>query len=91
VIGNNFLVDTNIIIEVFDGNQEIADKINETPRFYISTIILGELHIGINRVSNKAKHLKKLNLFLDLCDILIVDAETSKYFGEITASQTIFG
>jgi len=27
--GNNLLPDTNIIIEVFDGNKDIADKINK--------------------------------------------------------------
>lgn len=86
MIGINLLIDTNIIIDVFDGNLEIADKIDQNSPFYISTIILGELYIGINRVTNKTKHLKKLDLFLNLCEILSIDAETSRYYGEITAS-----
>ena len=63
--GNNLLLDTNIVIEVFDGNKSIADKINKLSGFYISSIVLGELYIGINRVANKAKHLKKLTGFLE--------------------------
>ena len=86
MIGNNLLIDTNIIIEIFEGNTEIADKINAAAGILISTIVLGELYIGINRVSNKAKHLKKLDSFLSLCEILDIDAETSKHYGEITAS-----
>lgn len=65
--GSKLLLDTNIIIEVFDGNKEIADKINKLSRFYVPAIVLGELYTGINRVTNKAKHLKKLTDFLTLC------------------------
>ncbi len=85
MIGNSFLLDTNIMIEVFDGNKDIADNIHKLPVFYISSIVLGELYIGINRVSNKAKHLKKLNDFLKLCTVLDIDSTTSKHYGEIVA------
>lgn len=61
--GNNYCLDTNIVIEVFSGNMDIANKVNQLGDFYIPTIVLGELYIGINRVINKTKHLKKLNDF----------------------------
>ncbi|MDQ6610440.1 MAG: PIN domain-containing protein [Bacteroidota bacterium] len=48
--GNNLLLDTNIIIEVFDGNKDIADKISKLQMFYVPSIVLGELYIGISRV-----------------------------------------
>lgn len=77
------LLDTNIVIEVFDGNKIIADKIDKLPEFYITSIVLGELYIGVNRVTNKAKHLKKLNDFLNLCTVLEVDSATAVHYGEI--------
>ena len=80
--GNKYLLDTSIVIEVFDGNKEIADKINDLPEFYISSVVLGELYIGINRVTNKSKHLKKLTDFLKLCTVLDADSTTAKYYGE---------
>ena len=83
--GNNLLLDTNIIIEVFDGNKAIADKIDKLSTFYISSVVLGELYIGINRVVNKEKHLKKLQNFLQLCFVLNVDSTTAIYYGEIIA------
>ena len=85
MIGNNFLVDTNIVIEVFKGNIEIADYLYKLPDIYISSIALGELYTGINRVSNRAKHLKRLNDFLKLTTILIVDGETAAIYGELIA------
>lgn len=86
MIGNNILLDTNIVIEVFDGNKDVADKINKLPTFYLTSIVLGELYIGVNRVTNKAKHLKKVNDFLKLCTVLDVDSTTAVYYGEIVAA-----
>lgn len=73
MIGNSVFLDTNIVIEIFEGNKLFADKLYEIPKLYISSIVLGELYVGVNRVANKAKHLKKLNKFLKLC--IIVDAD----------------
>ena len=84
--GSKFLLDTNIIIEIFDGNKKIADKLIKFPGFFISAVVLGELYIGVNRVANKAKHLKKLNDFLELCTVLNSDRVTAKYYGEIVSN-----
>ena len=61
--GNKIFLDSNIVIEVFSGNKNIADKIHELPDFYISAIVLGELYVGINRVVNKKKAFKQTLLF----------------------------
>jgi tRNA(fMet)-specific endonuclease VapC len=84
--GNKTFLDSNIIIEIFAGNKAIADKTNELPTFYISSIVLGEHYVGINRVINKNKHLNKLTAFLEMCTILDVDQTTAQFFGEITAA-----
>jgi tRNA(fMet)-specific endonuclease VapC len=83
--GNNYLLDTNIVIEIFDGNKKYADKIYKLNNFYLHSIVVGELYTGVNRVKNKANHLKKLLQLLDLCTVLNVDKETSKYYGETIA------
>ena len=80
------LLDTNIIIEVLNGNQKIADKINGLGSFSISSVVLGELYIGINRVANRPKHLKILNDFIGLCTVLDIDKETAMHYGELIAA-----
>ena len=85
MIGNKILLDTNIVIKVFEGNQLIASKIDKLQGFYIPAIVLGKLHVGINRVVNKAKHLKMLHKFLALSTVIAIDEETAKYYGEIIA------
>ena len=83
--GNNVLVDICILIEIFKGNKEIADFLNNLPLFFISTIALGELYIGINRVVNKSKHTRKLNEFLKIATVLNVDIESAAIYGKIVA------
>jgi tRNA(fMet)-specific endonuclease VapC len=84
--GGNFLLDTNIIIEVFNGNKQYADKIHKLNVIYVPSIVLGELYVGINRVINKTKHLKMLNDFLLLCTIIDVDKQTAKQYGALVAA-----
>ncbi len=76
----------NIVIEVFKGDKLIAGKIDKLKSFYIPAIVLGELYVGINRVVNKAKHLKMLHKFLELSTVISIDEETTKYYGEIVAA-----
>ena len=63
----------------------MADKINEQPAVYLSSVVLGELLVGINRVTNKSKHTKKLNDFLKICTVLDVDSVTANHYGIIFA------
>jgi tRNA(fMet)-specific endonuclease VapC len=84
--GSNYLLYTNIVIEIFDGNKMFADKISKLGGFYLPSIVLGELYTGVNRVSNKGKHLKKLTDFLELCTVLNIDGLTAKYYGETIAA-----
>ena len=83
--GNKILLDTNIVIEIFDGNKSIAGKIDKLKDFCIPAIVLGELYVGINRVVNKSKHLKMLHNFMELSTIITIDKETAKQYGEIVA------
>ena len=84
--GNNYLLDTNIVIEIFDGNKDYADNISKEETLYLPSIVLGELYTGVYRVANKPKHLKKLTDFLGLCTVLNIDSLTSKYYGETIAA-----
>ncbi|MBC7552378.1 MAG: type II toxin-antitoxin system VapC family toxin [Taibaiella sp.] len=84
--GNKYLLDTNIVIEVFDDNKILAERMEDIGALYISTVVLGELYTGINRVTNKAKHHKKLNDFLQLCTVLDIDSISAQYYGETAAA-----
>lgn len=84
--GSNYLLDTNIVIEILSGNAQIAEKIRELPEFSLCTTVLGELYVGVYRVSNKIKHEKKLLDFLGYCEVILTDTSTSQKFGELSAA-----
>ena len=46
---------------------------------------MGELYIGIHRVTNKKKHLKRFNDFLSGCTVTDIDTETAGYYGEMVS------
>jgi len=79
--GSNYLLDTNIVIDIFSGNKQIADKVSELDGFFLSAIVLGELYVGVHRVINKVKHEKKLLDLLGLCEVILIDTTTSEKFG----------
>lgn len=84
--GSNYLIDSNIVIEIFDGNKKFADKLYKPQEILMPVIVLGELYTGINRVTNKAKHLKKLIDFLALCTVINIDTNTANIYGELIAA-----
>jgi tRNA(fMet)-specific endonuclease VapC len=82
--GNKVFLDSNVVIDIFAGNKLLAEKMTGI-ELYISSIVLGELYVGIFRVVSKDKHLNKLNSFLALCTIINIDQTTAQLFGEISA------
>ena len=60
MIGNNFLLDTNIIIALLKGESAIAEKIDKAASIYIPVIVIGELYYGSLYSSNSKKILKSL-------------------------------
>ena len=84
--GNSYLIDTKIVIEICDGNKKYADKLRKQKEFFFPVIAVGELFTGINRIANKAKHLKLLTDFLTLTTTINIDITTAKHYGDIIVS-----
>jgi tRNA(fMet)-specific endonuclease VapC len=78
-----FLLDTNIIIDIFVGNQEIDNQIKSIKRPVVSAITIGELYYGAEKSQQKSKHLKQIEDFVQICQVLAVDVDTSTIYGKI--------
>lgn len=46
MIGNKLLLDTNIVIELFRGNEMIVAMLDKQEKIYLPTAALGELYLG---------------------------------------------
>jgi tRNA(fMet)-specific endonuclease VapC len=83
MIGNKLLLDTNIVIELFRGNQAIITLLDEQEKVYIPVAVLGELYLGAYRSVNVPKKLQEVRNFLENCIILFADATTADKYAII--------
>jgi tRNA(fMet)-specific endonuclease VapC len=84
--GNKFLLDTNIIAAWFNGEPEIADKIQKAREINIPIIAVGELYFGAlysTQVQKNSKRIEELTMYYN---VLLVDRETTKVYGKIKAA-----
>ena len=81
--GNNILLDTNIVIELFKGNPAVTASFGTQQSANIPFAVLGELYLGAYRSSDPIKHIKQVNDFLKKCDVLIADNETANNYALI--------
>jgi len=84
--GSNCLLDTNIIIQLFNGDTAIAKKLDALSTVYIPSIVAGELFYGAHASEAKTKNLKKIISFLSRCIVLHADISTAEYYGKIKAA-----
>lgn len=81
--GNKLLLDTNIVIELFRGNQSVIDFLDKQDKLYLPTATLGELYLGAYRSSNVSKKLQEIKSFLESCLVIYTDAITSDKYAII--------
>ncbi len=86
------LLDTNVVIAFFNGNQTILRKIQaEINRISLSTLVVSELDYGA-RISQKAKeNLQKLYRFVDIVRVVPFDLKCAKISGTIKSKLRKLG
>ena len=79
------LIDTNIVIYLFNGDKKIASKLNQyAPQdIGISFITLGELVFGANHSTKKEHNLLKVFEFVDKVQLFHSTKEISKTYGNL--------
>lgn len=78
-----YALDTNIIIDLFKGNREIADKIDQAKNIYLPIPALGELYLGAESSDRKQHHLQQIKTLLRLVQILNTSEQTAEIYGSI--------
>jgi tRNA(fMet)-specific endonuclease VapC len=84
--GNNILLDTNIVIDLFKGDKKIVAYLDEQQTVCIATAALGELYLGAYRSDNEQKHLQQIKDFLLRCHVIATDGTTSENYGRVKAA-----
>lgn len=79
----SLLLDTNIIIAVFAGYQDLKWQIAYDVQYSIPCIVVGELIYGAHVSSDVKSNLKEIEAFIDSMTIVGCDSETAIHFGKL--------
>lgn len=83
MIGNNVLLDTNIISALIKGDLSIADKLDQSENAYIPVIVIGELFYGAEYSAHIIKNLNNVRKLIEQYTILFIDNSKAAMYGTI--------
>ena len=76
------VVDTNALIDLFDGDQEVAAVMSSAEKVWIPAVVLGEVRLGMTDTKRGRAARQALADLLNesYVDVLGVTAETADFF-----------
>lgn len=78
-----YLLDSNIVIAIFNDDQPVIDKAAQAAEIYIPSIAVGELYYGAFNSSRKQINTDRIDQFRTIVSVLACDDYTAKYYGQI--------
>lgn len=76
-------IDSNIAIEILNGNKAVIKLFKKCPSLYIPITVVGELLFGALNSTNKDKNLSKFKEFIDSCIILNINKAVAERYSII--------
>lgn len=81
--GGRYLLDTNIIIALLDGDEDVKKSLREADQVFLPVIALGELFYGVQKSRRMEDNIKRLCELAAVITILPCDMETAVHYGNI--------
>ncbi|MCA0454679.1 MAG: type II toxin-antitoxin system VapC family toxin [Chloroflexi bacterium] len=79
---NGKLLDTNAVAALFNQDLALKSQLGDI-RLLVSSIVVGELYFGAYKSGRVQHNITQLERFLDRNEVLVCDAETGKYYGQV--------
>jgi tRNA(fMet)-specific endonuclease VapC len=76
-----FLLGTNIIIALLDGEPAVLSNSDQTPQVYVPAIALGELFFGAAKSDRPEQNLRTLERFASGRAIVVCDIDVAREYG----------
>lgn len=77
------LLDTNVIIALFEGDEAVSSNLDRAIEVFIPAIALGELFFGAAKSGRPHENMAKLDQFADGRSILPCDLEVARSYGRL--------
>lgn len=82
--GKTYLLDTNIIIDLFSNDLDVLEKLSNA-KLTIPSVVIGELYFGANVSKQLELRVNQIEEFILGCEVISIDQATSKLYGKIKA------
>lgn len=82
-MSSGFLLDTNIVIGLFEGDPAVATQLQSAPYSAISVIVYAELLAGSLRSARVQENVERLERFANDVPVLHCERETAAQFAAI--------
>ena len=80
-MNGKFLLDTNILIALFDGETSIQEHLKQAEEVFVPTIVLGELYFGARHSTQVRENLARIDELALSTSVLVCDIDTAKEYG----------
>jgi len=80
-----YMLDTNIVVDIFRGNIKTMEKLPFFDEFVISAVVFGELVYGAENSQKKEKHFKQIIDFSNISNLIAVSEQTAIAYGKVKA------
>lgn len=82
-----YLLDTNIFIAAMKGDTNVRAVLERThlADLVLSTVVLGELQLGVEKSAYREKNQLKLNALLNQIEIAPIDDRVSRLYAKLRA------
>lgn len=82
-MSGRYLLDSNIIIALFAGEQGVLEAINDAAEIFVPAIVVGELYYGAQKSSRRQANIAHIDSFAEVNVIIACDQETARWYGQI--------
>ena len=90
-MSGDYLLDSNIIIDIFRGKAETIRRVKKIKVIYIPVIAVGELYYGANKSNQTQKRILEIEQLERSVIILDITKATARIYGEIKDKLRIKG
>jgi len=78
-----FLLDTNIVIALLDGDEAVLSNLDRAPEVFIPAVALGELFFGAAKSGHPSENTAKVERFADGRAIFSCDLDVAREYGRL--------
>jgi tRNA(fMet)-specific endonuclease VapC len=76
-----FLLDTNIIIALLEGDPSVLSNLDQAPAVFIPAVALGELFFGAAKSGRPAENLARIEQFASGRAVILCDLHVAREYG----------